>query len=126
MFMAFYNVWFYTPPPERMKSMDVLFSPSALFKLFLLSSDIRSDGSIAIVKKLDFDFFMVFDSIPLPYSNTCFRKKCMCVCVCLSVCLSDRPTPNLQPKPLDRSRSNSISGVLSQISQTFFYFFPYP
>ena len=54
---------------------------------FLLSSDIRSDGNIAIVKKIDFDFFMVFDSISLPYSKMCFRKI-VCVCVCLSVCLS--------------------------------------
>ena len=36
---------------------------------FLLSSDIRSEGSIAIVKKFDFDFFMVFDSISLPHSK---------------------------------------------------------
>ena len=31
--MGFYNVWFY-PPPHRMKSVDVLFSPVALFKLY--------------------------------------------------------------------------------------------
>ena len=36
MFMNFYNAWFYPLPfPSRMKSMDVLLSPVALFKLFL-------------------------------------------------------------------------------------------
>ena len=39
---------------------------------FLLSSDIRSEGSIAIVKKFDFDFFIIFDSISLPQSKNVF------------------------------------------------------
>ena len=38
---------------------------------FLLSSDIRSEGSIAIVKKFDFDF-MIFDSTSLPQSKNVF------------------------------------------------------
>ena len=42
--------------------------------VLLLSSDIRSQGSIAIVKKFDFDFSM------------CFRKNvCVYACVCLSI-----------------------------------------
>ena len=37
---------------------------------FLLSSDIGSEGSIAIVKIFDFDFLMIFDSRSLPqYKN---------------------------------------------------------
>ena len=32
----------------------------------LLSSDIRSEGSIAIVIKFDLDFFMIFNSTSLP------------------------------------------------------------
>ena len=36
---------------------------------FLLSSDIRSEGSIAIVTKFDFDFLMAFDSTSLPQSK---------------------------------------------------------
>ena len=40
---------------------------------FLLSSDIRSEGSIAIVKKFYFDFLMIFDSISLPHSKNVFR-----------------------------------------------------
>ena len=53
----------------------------------LLSSDVRSEGSIAIVKKFDFDFFMIFGSTSLPQSKNVFYKKCLCVCpsVCLSV-----------------------------------------
>ena len=47
-----------------------------LFNLncFLLWSDIRSEGStgIAIVKKFDFDFFMIFDSTSLPESKNVF------------------------------------------------------
>ena len=57
---------------------------------FLLSSDIRSEGSIAIVKKFYFDFF--YDLWALHHSHSlkmCFRKN-VCVCVCVSVCLSVR------------------------------------
>ena len=55
---------------------------------FLLSSYIRSEGSIAIVKRFDFDFLMIFDSTSLPHSKKSVLQKCMCVCQ--SVCLSDR------------------------------------
>ena len=41
-----------------------------LFFFILLSSDIRSEGSIATVKKILLPFFMVFDSISLPHSNS--------------------------------------------------------
>ena len=64
----------------------------ALYKTldpFLLSNDIRSEGSIAIVKMFDFDFFMIFDSTSLPQSKKVFEKKislCVCVCVCVCVC----------------------------------------
>ena len=53
------------------------------YNRFLLSSGIKSEGSIAIIKKFYFDFFMVFDSTSLPQSKNVFQKKC--VCVCLSV-----------------------------------------
>ena len=69
---------------------------------FLLSSDIRSKGSIAIVKKLDFDFLWFFILHHSHSLKMCFRKKCVCVC----------PSPIAEPKPINRSRSNSISGVL--------------
>ena len=77
---------------------------------FLLSSDIRSEGSIAIVKKFLFDFLWF---LILHHSHSlkmCFRKisVCVCVCVCLSVC----PSPIIEPKPIYRSHSNSISRVL--------------
>ena len=39
---------------------------------FLLPSDIRSEASTAIVKKFDFDFFMIFDSTSLPQSKNVF------------------------------------------------------
>ena len=39
---------------------------------FLLLSDIRNEGSIAIVKKFDFDFFMIFGSTSLPQSKNEF------------------------------------------------------
>ena len=38
------------------------------------SSDIRSEGSIAIVKKFDFNFFMNFDSTSLPYLKKILRN----------------------------------------------------
>ena len=41
-------------------------------EILLLSSDIRSERSIAIVKKFDFDFFVIFDSILLPHSKNVF------------------------------------------------------
>ena len=37
---------------------------------------------------------------------------CVCLCVCVSVSLSVWPSPNVEPKPIDRSRSNSIYRVL--------------
>ena len=43
-----------------------------IFKVFLLSSDIRSEGSISIVKKFDFDFLMIFGSTSLPQSKNVF------------------------------------------------------
>ena len=55
---------------------------------------------------------MVFDSISLPQKK-CFRKN---VFVCLW------PSSNVGPKPIGRSRSNSISRVLLKISQDFFSF----
>ena len=39
------------------------------YSLYLLSNDIRSEGSITIVKKLDLDFLMIFDSISFPHSK---------------------------------------------------------
>ena len=51
---------------------------------FLLSSDVRSEGNIAIVKKFDFDFLMIFGSTSLPQSKNVFQKK-MSVCVCACV-----------------------------------------
>ena len=38
----------------------------------LLSSDIRSEGSIAIVKIFDFDFLMISHSTSLPESKNVF------------------------------------------------------
>ena len=43
-----------------------------LNQFLLLSSDIRSEGSIAIGKILDFDFFMIFHSMSLPESRNVF------------------------------------------------------
>ena len=59
---------------------------------FLPSSDIKSEGSIAIVKKFDFDFLMIFDYISFPQSKKmCFRKiVCMCVCVCVCLTVAER------------------------------------
>ena len=42
------------------------------------------------------------------------------------VCLSDRPSLKVQPKPIDRSRSKSISRSNSKISRAVFYFSPNP
>ena len=41
-------------------------------RAFLLSGDIRSEGSIAIVKIFDFDFLMIFHSTSLPESKNVF------------------------------------------------------
>ena len=41
-------------------------------KTLLLSSDITSEGSIAIVKKFDFDFSMIFYSTSLPQNKNVF------------------------------------------------------
>ena len=40
--------------------------------LFLLLSDIRSEGSIAIIKIFDFDFLMIFHSTSLPEPKNVF------------------------------------------------------
>ena len=44
----------------------------------------------------------------------------VCVCVCLSVCLSVWPSPIVEPKPIDRSRSLSTSRVPLQIYRARF------
>ena len=48
----------------------------------------------------------------------------VCVCVCVCQCLFVRPSLNVEPKPIDRSRSNSISRVLLHISGAVFLVFP--
>ena len=50
----------------------------------------------------------------------------MCVCVCVCVCMPVCPSLNVEPKPIDRSRSNSIYKVLLKISRVFFLAFPLP
>ena len=55
----------------------------SILSTFLLSSDFRSEGSIAIVKKLDFDFLWFFILHHSHALKMCFRKN-VCVCVCLS------------------------------------------
>ena len=85
--------------------------------LFLLSSDIRSEGSIAIVKKFDLDFLMIFYSIVHQSHSLkmCFRKN-VCVCVCLSV--ADRRAQTNRPI----SFKFDIWGPLVKISSRFFSF----
>ena len=85
---------------------------------FLLSSDIRSEGSIAIVKIFDFDFLMIFILHHSHSLKMCFRK--------MSVCVSVWTSPIVEPKPIDRSRSNSIYRVLMRISRAVFLIFPLP
>ena len=86
---------------------------------FLLSSDIRSEGSIAIVKIFDFEFFLWFFILHHSQSlKMCFRKKCLCVCLWQS--------PNFAPKPIDRYCWNSISGVLCKYPGLLFLISPSP
>ena len=51
---------------------------------FYFRATFRSEGSIAIVKKFDLDFFMIFGYTSLPQSKNVFRKN-VCVCVCVTV-----------------------------------------
>ena len=44
----------------------------------------------------------------------------MSVCACVSVC----PSPNVEPKPIDRSRSKSVSKVLLENISSRFFSFP--
>ena len=43
-----------------------------MFMSYLISSDVRSEGSIAIVKKFDFDFFTIFGSTSPPTVENVF------------------------------------------------------
>ena len=63
---------------------------------------------------------MNFNSISLPHSKKSHSEKR--VCVCLLVC----PSLNVEPKPIDRSHSNSISGVLLKISPVGVFVFDLP
>ena len=65
---------------------------------------------------------MIFDFTSLPQSKNVFLKKCVCVCARASVC----PSRVVEPKPIDRSRSNSISRVPLQISLAHFFVFDLP
>ena len=80
----------------------------------VLSRDIRSVRSTAIVKKfhLDFLWFLI-----LHHSHS------LKMCVFLSVCLSVWPSPTVQPKLIDRFRSYSISRVHLQIFPALFIFY---
>ena len=70
-------------------------------------------------KTFDFDFFLNFDSISLPHpKESVLGKMCVCVCVylyacvcvvvCVCVCVST--SPNVEPKPIDRSLQIRYSG----------------
>ena len=79
-----------------------------IYIYILHTCDNRSEGSIGpsnrqkIQLRVFNDFFILHHSHSL---KMCFRKN---VCVCVSV----RPSPIVEPKPIDRSRSNSISRIL--------------
>ena len=80
--------------------------------LFLLTSDIRSEGSIAIVKKFDFDFLWIsilYHSHIL--KSDLEKKKSVSLCVTVA----------------EFSRSNSISRILLKIYRAIvFSFLPTP
>ena len=59
----------YTVENNQNHMLDLEFS---FFLSFLLSGDIRSAGNIAIVKKFNFDFLMIFHSTSLPESKNVF------------------------------------------------------
>ena len=48
------------------------------------------------------------------------------MCVCVSVCLSVWPSPIVEPKPINRSRSHSIPTVPLRISLAHFFVFDLP
>ena len=77
-----------------------------VFISFLLWSDIRSEGSIAIVKKFDFHFLLISILYQYHILKKWSRKKSVCVyvCACLSVYLSVLMLPNIEPKLFDRFR----------------------
>ena len=77
---------------SNLMSMGIL--PEGMI-IFYYLSDIRSEGSIAIIKEFDFDFLLFL---------ILHQSKNVCVFVC--------PLPIIEPKLIDRSRSNSISRVL--------------
>ena len=59
----------------------------------------------------DFSFYIT------PTVQKCVLEKIyVCVCVCVSVW----PSPNVESKPIDWSRSNSIYRVLSKYLEPFF------
>ena len=59
-----------------------------LVSCFLLSSDIRSEGSIEIVKKLDFDFFLRFFIPHQSHTLESVLEKNVCLSLSLSLSLS--------------------------------------
>ena len=68
--------WIRSAPGGTVRLLDyfTLMSIDAYYAilLILLSSDIRSEGSIAIVKIYDLDFLMIFYSTSLPESKNVF------------------------------------------------------
>ena len=55
----------------------------------------------------------------------CFRKQSVYACVCVWVCFVC-PSPNVEPKPINRSRSKSIPSFFSQIFRAVFSVLPLP
>ena len=94
-------------------------------------------------RKFNFEFLMDFYSLSLLNNKKRFGENvyvCVCMCVCVCVCEREREwererervrererkreaLPNVASKPVDRSRWNSMSRILLEVSSAFFFIY---
>ena len=86
---------------------------------YLLSNDIRSEASIAIIKKFDFNFFMISDSTSLPQFKNVFQKN-------LCVCVSDRRQLQSLNQSTDLVLIRYLGSSCKYLERFFFSFSPTP
>ena len=88
---------------------------------YLLSSEIKSEGSIAIVKKFDFDLFM----FSIIYYSHILKKKCF-IKISLCVCLSDRRRSQSLKQSIGLVKTRYLESSCKYLQPFFFRFYPTP
>ena len=112
-------------PQNSIKCSGSLVSPyiTIVWEQFYFRATLGVEEVLQLSKNSTSIFLKWFLILNHSHSLKCVLEK-MCVCVCVSLSLSLWPSPIVEPKPIDRSRSNSIYRVLMYISRADVLVFP--